>query len=308
MLVVSRYIARLAPLAALLPYALGLFFIEIPLSAEIVRPLLERCLYFWLLFLLWALTLHIAFRWFLDGQRISRSTPSHIPQSERATKGVDKEKALPTSRPFFQIPLLVISACGFLLVLQFFRAKLDESVFALSLFTLGAMALRMSYQRRSQLLGTIFARFLSTVGIGWLSFLLVKPDIGWEPLLICAACGAIAVARDLTYVLAEHSSTPVLPELETTSMTDRRFLCVSRAALMGFVLAPTLVASLCYLGKLPTEYVLIFGIFPLLLPLAERLRSRQVSSQEAPFLRVRSDMIFVTFTAILIGVSLLRRL
>ncbi len=298
----SRTIAWLVPVAALLPYILGPLLIQFSFEAEVVRPLLERLIYFWLLFLTWSIALQVAFRWFLP-------TPGKTKPAARTASGLfERVEPKPKVRSVLQVAALVLSVCAFLVSLQFVQAKLENPPFALALFSVGIVALQRSYSARSQIIRAGIARAVSITGISYLSVLVMKPLLSWEPALVCAALGLLWAGRDLTQHLSEtREHSPTQAEVANPRKLAR-YTLKSRAALMCFVLAPTLVASLCYLGILPTEFILVFGIFPLLLPLAERLRQSDLSGQDCEFIRIRGDMIFVAFAAILVAVNLLGHL
>lgn len=257
----------LALLSTSLPFFLGPLALEFSLSGGVVAPLLERLFFFWIVCGLWFLTRRIMFRWFLGSQ---------------AAQG----------RSFPRILGLIGSALAFLLALQFLHFKIEDSVFPVVLFYLGATALHDAYKERRLLVRSLIAQFLAVTSVGYLSFLLLKPTFSWEPALLSAAPAVLMVGRTLLTQL------PFQPE--------RHLLLGARTALGLILLAPTLIASLCYLGKLGPEFVLVFGVIPFLSPLAESLRNPGSNGLNSLELEQRGDVLLVVFTAIFSAILLVR--
>jgi hypothetical protein len=188
----------------------------------------------------------------------------------------------------------VAVALTFLLSLQFLHFKIEDSVFPVVLFYLGASALHDAYAARGLLIRSLGAQFLAVTSAGYLSFLLLKPSFTWEPAVLSAAPAVLLVGRTLLSQLPSQSERHLLPG--------------ARSALALILLAPTLIASLCYLGRLEPEFVLVFGIIPFLSPLAEALRSPRPAAITSLGLEERGDVLLVVFTAIFSAILLVRHL
>jgi len=288
--ILLKALTLLTTLARLSPYLLGVVFIWFPIRKVYFDPFLERALYFVALFAVWQLFLFIAFRWFLP--QTHKNANLNEGSAARAAPG----KLLVIGR----YAALITSAVASLLLLQFFKERLPVEHFYLALFALGTVALRRSLAERKSLAGSLMALFCACCAVGYLSFLIVDPFWKWEPLLPCAGVAALFVAQALSTELAEKA-------VEGSPMALRPYRIYARLVVLLFILAPTLVASLYYWGKLSHNFVFVFGIFPLLLPLAEALRAGESTGIAPNGLGTRSKVIFLAYIAILFFVGLMGR-
>jgi hypothetical protein len=295
----SRILHVLTAMALLAPYALGIVFIWFPIRRVYFDPFLERAIYFVLLFSCWQLFLWVAFRWFLPSAAATLPDAAQRPDSPKTSSQAPSplKKRLLT---LLRYAALIGSASGSLALLQFFKARLPLEHFYLALFALGTLALTRSLTERNNLSGSLLALFVSCLAIGYLSFLIVDPFWKWEPLFPCAGVGAMFVARGLALRFSQGAA-------PGEALPLRIYRLRARLLMLFFLLAPTLVTSLCYLGKLSHNFVFIFGIFPLLLPLAEALRAGEQTGLPPSTLGRRSQVIFLTYIAILFGIGLMGR-
>jgi hypothetical protein len=261
-------------------------FLAGTIHAPIVRPLeqyLARACIFFSLFLCWALL----------RQQVQMLRPNDESKQRRNLR---------------KLAALLLALCT-LFGLQLFLLRFGDLLFYLCLFALGASALSSAMRLRDRLFFAALAQLASVATICALSFALDTPLLTWQALVFGVGVGAASALVPLSQELLQKSltSSSTLPsspssngsapkaafakkraktltkvaalkpqhtELEILRSLKQRTTLLRSYALC-LLLAPTAIASLCYLGQLPKLYVLAFALVPYAMPLLQQVRGAE---------------------------------